>query len=83
MTKIADKVAIAAGIIFFLSAAEELWLHSRILATSDILLGIGLILGGVSLSRSGVRKKVTRGLSFGFLGAGIVFLGIWLAANVP
>jgi hypothetical protein len=74
MTKVANKVFIAAGIFFFLFAAEELWLHHGIWATCWILLGVGLILTGVSFIAPSVRQKITRRLSLGFAGGALVFL---------
>jgi hypothetical protein len=83
MTKIADKVFIGVGIAWILIGAVSLWTHSRIWGAFSILIGISLILTGISLNPRSVRQKVIRGFSFGFLGAAVVFFGIWLAANVP
>jgi hypothetical protein len=83
MTKIANKVFIAAGIFLFLFAAEELWLHHGIWATCWILLGVGLILTGISLNPRSARQKVTRRLSLGFLGAAFVFLVIAAVQSFP
>jgi hypothetical protein len=76
MTKFADKIFIAVGIVFFVAAALQLLAHSRIWATCWILIGVGLILTGISLSARGVRQKVTRRLSLGFAGGALVFLVI-------
>jgi hypothetical protein len=83
MTSITGKVFIGAGAASILAGAVFEWLDSGAWPTYMILVGISFILSGISLNVRGVRQKVTRGFSFGFLGAALVFAGIWLAANVP
>ena len=70
-----SKVYIGVGITIILCGVVFLWTHSGIWATYNILLGISFIL-------SGIGQKVTRRLSFGFLGVALVFLGIGLAEHL-
>jgi purine-cytosine permease-like protein len=75
------KVCIGVGVVAILAGAVFLWLDSAMWASVAylVLFGIYSILLGMSFSLGGVRQKVTRRLSFGFLGATLVFLGIGLA----
>jgi hypothetical protein len=63
------------------AGALDVRAHFGIWATSSILLGIFLILFGASFGVGGERQKVRRRVSFGFLGAALVFLGIALATT--
>jgi hypothetical protein len=79
VSKLFSKVSIGAGITLILCGAVYVWLHSGIWATYWILLGIYFILLGRSFTLGGIGQKITRRLSFGFLGVALVFLGIGLA----
>ena len=83
MTNITSKVFIGLGAASILVGAVFEWLNSGAWPTYLILVGISYILIAISLNPRNVRQKVIRGFSFGFLGAALVFAGIWLAANVP
>jgi hypothetical protein len=74
--KLYSKVSIGVGVGFFLAGALFVLAHSRIWATYSILLGVYLILNGQSFILGGIGQKVTRRLSFGFLGAALVSFGI-------
>lgn len=84
MTNIASRVSIVVGVIVILVGAVFLWLDSGNWATYiyTILLGIYWTLFGISIILGGIGQKITRGLSFGFIGVALVFLGISLAAHL-
>jgi uncharacterized membrane protein HdeD (DUF308 family) len=81
MTNIASKVIIVVGVISILVGAVFLGLDPGNWATYiySILLGICFTLLGISFILGGIGQKVTRRLSFGFIGAALVFLGFSLA----
>ena len=81
MTNIFSKVSIVVGVIAILVGAVFLWLDSGNWATYTylILFGIYCTLLGISFILGGIGQKITRRLSFGFLGVALVFLGIKLA----
>ena len=81
MTNIASKVSIVVGVISILVGAVFLGLDSGNWAMCIylILLGIYCTLLGISFILGGTGQKITRRLSFGFLGAALVFLGFGLA----
>ena len=81
MTNIASKVSIVVGVIAILVGAVFLGLDSGNWAMYIylILLGIYFTLLGISFILGGIGQKITRGLSFGFLGVALVLLGFSLA----
>jgi hypothetical protein len=85
MTNIASKVSIVVGVISILVGAVFLGLDSGNWAMYIylILLGIYCTLLGISFILGGIGQKITRRLSFGFIGVALVFLGIGLAAHLP
>ncbi len=84
MTNIFSKVSIVAGVISILVGAVFLGLDSGNWAMYIylILLGIYCTLLGISFILGGIGQKITRRLSFGFIGVALVFLGIGLAAHL-
>jgi len=84
MTNIASKVSIVVGVISILVGAVFLGLNSGNWAMYIylILLGIYCTLLGISFILGGIGQKITRRLSFGFIGVALVFLGIGLAAHL-
>jgi len=84
MTNIASKVSIVVGVISILVGAVFLGLDSGNWAMYIylILLGIYCTLLGISFILGGIGQKITRRLSFGFIGVALVFLGIGLAAHL-
>jgi hypothetical protein len=78
----ATKVCIGVGVVAIIAGAVFLSLDSRMWASAAylVLFGIYSILLGMSFTLGGTGHKVTRRLSFGFLGAALAFLGIALAA---
>jgi hypothetical protein len=74
MTKTTSKVFVGVGVVSILAGAVFLGLDSGIWPWAAYL-----ILSGTSFILVSIGRKVTRRLSFGFLGAALVFLGIGLA----
>jgi hypothetical protein len=79
VSKTWGRVSIAVGFLFLFAGALDVRQHFGIWAASSILLGLFLILFGASFVGGGPRQKTTRRVSFGFLGAALVLLGIALA----
>jgi uncharacterized membrane protein SirB2 len=79
VSKTWGKVSIAAGFLLLFAGALDVRQHFAIWAASSILLGLFLILFGASFVSGTERQKATRRVSFCFLGAALVFLGIALA----
>jgi purine-cytosine permease-like protein len=73
------KVSIAIGFLLLFAGALDVRQHFAIWAAASVLLGLFLILFGASYFVADKRKKTTRRVSFGFLGAALVFLAIALA----
>jgi hypothetical protein len=73
------KVSIAVGFLFLFAGALDVRQHYGVWAASSILFGLFLILLGASFVGGGPRQKTTRRVSFGFLAAALVLLGIALA----
>jgi len=82
VSKTYGMVSIALGFVFLFAGALDVRGHFGIWAASSILLGLFLILFGASFVGGGPRQKVTRRVSFGFLGAALVLLAIALARFV-
>jgi len=72
-------VSIAIGFLLFFAGALDVRQHFAIWAASSILFGLFLILLGASFGVGAKRQKITRRVSFGFLGAALVVLAIALA----
>jgi uncharacterized membrane protein SirB2 len=79
VSKTYGKVSIAVGFLLLFAGALDVRQHFGIWATFSILLGLFLILFGAGFLVGDKRRKVTRRVSFGFLGAALVFLGIAIA----
>ena len=79
MSKTYSGVSIGLGFVFLFAGALDVRAHFGIWAASSILLGLTLILFGASFVGGGPHQKVTRRVSFGFLGAALVLLAIALA----
>ena len=73
------KVSIAVGFLLLFAGALDVRQHFGIWAAFSILLGLFLIIFGASFFVGAERQKVRRRVSFGFLGAALIFLGIALA----
>jgi purine-cytosine permease-like protein len=83
VSKTYGKVSIAIGFLLLFAGALDVRQHFAIWAASSILLGLFLILFGASFVVGAERQKVTRRVSFGFLGAALVLLAIALALFRP
>jgi hypothetical protein len=83
MTNFTGKAFVGLGAAWLVLGAVSLSRDSRIwgLGVFSILIGISSILSGLSLNPRSVRQKVIRGLSFGFLGAAVVFFAIWIVQS--
>jgi hypothetical protein len=79
VSKTYTRVSIGLGLVFLFVGALDVRAHSGIWAAPSLLLGVFLILFGASFVAGAERQKVTRRVSFGFLGAALVLLGIALA----
>jgi peptidoglycan biosynthesis protein MviN/MurJ (putative lipid II flippase) len=79
VSKTYSGVSIGLGFVFLFAGALDVRAHFGIWAASSILLGLSLILFGASFVVRAKRQKVTRRVSFGFLGAALVLLAIALA----
>jgi peptidoglycan biosynthesis protein MviN/MurJ (putative lipid II flippase) len=75
------KVGIALGVIFIFVGALDVRQHFGAWGAASVLFGLFLIAFGSSLFVRPERKKITRRVSFGFLGAGLVLLAIALATT--
>ena len=79
MTKLA-KAWIGLGAALIVYGGLGLSRYSNVLGVSNIdgvfwiLIGVAWVLSGANQNRSGVRQKVTRGLSIGFAGAALVLI---------
>ena len=80
MSKTWGKVSIAVGFLLLFAGALDVRQHFGIWAAFSILLGLFLVLFGASFVGGGPRQKTTRRVSFGFLGAAVIVLGIALAS---
>jgi hypothetical protein len=83
MTSFNSKVFVGVGAAWLALGAVSLSIHLRTWGVFSILIGISGILTGMSLNPRSVRQKVIRGLSFGFLGAALVFFVIWIVQSRP
>jgi FtsH-binding integral membrane protein len=79
VSKTYAAVSIALGLIFVFAGALDVRGHFGVWAASSIFLGLFLILLGTSFVVGARRRKITRRVSFGFLGAAAVLLAIALA----
>ena len=68
------RISIAIGFLFFFAAALDIRNHYGLWATFSILFGVFLIILGGSFGVAAERQKSARRISFGFLGAALVFL---------
>ena len=77
---ISSKASIGVGAFGILTGALFLWIDSGIWGTyiGLIFLGMFLILDGISFNLGGRGQKVIRGLCYGFVGIGLVFLVVGL-----
>jgi hypothetical protein len=82
MAKTWGKVGIALGFILLFAGALDVRQHFGIWATFSIMLGLFLIIFSASFVSGGPRQKTTRRVSFAFLGAALIFLGIALALSL-
>jgi hypothetical protein len=83
MSSFSSKAFVGLGAALIVSGAVFEWLNPDALATQMILMGVGWLLVGIGFDLRGARQKVTRGLGFAFVAAGLVVGVIWLATHVP
>lgn len=83
MTDFSSKVFVGLGAAWLAIGAVSLSRDSSIWGVFSILVGVGYILTAVSANPRSVRQKIIRGLSFGFLGAAVVFFVIWIVQSKP
>jgi len=76
------KVSIAVGFLLLFAGALDARQHFGIWATFSIMLGLFLVLFGASFVSRTTRQKTTRRVSFGFLGAALILLGVALALSL-
>ncbi len=81
MSKTYGKVSIGLGFVFLFAGALDIRRGFGVWAAFSIMLGLSLIVFGTSFFVSAGRQKVRRRVSFGFLAAALVFLGIALALS--
>ena len=76
MSKGWSKVVIGLGAAFILTGAVWLWKGWGTWGTNMyfIFMGMFFILDGIGPILGGRRRKIIRGLSFGFAGVAIVFI---------
>jgi peptidoglycan biosynthesis protein MviN/MurJ (putative lipid II flippase) len=79
VSKTYGSVSIGLGFVFLFVGALDVRGRYGIWAASSILFGLFLILFGASFGLGAERRKSTRRVSFGFLGAALVLLAIALA----
>jgi len=79
VSKTYGRVSIGVGLVFLFVGAMDVRGGFGVWAASSIMLGLFLIVFGTSFFVSDERQKVRRRVSFGFLAAALVFLGIALA----
>jgi hypothetical protein len=79
VSKTYGMVSIGLGVVFLFVGALDARGGFGVWAASSIMLGLCLIVFGTSFFATDERRKARRRVSFGFLGAAIVFLGIALA----
>ena len=80
MSKTWGKVSIAIGLLLLFAGALDIRQGLGIWAAFSIMLGLFLVLFGASYASAGPRQKSTRRVSFAFLGAAVILLGIALAS---
>jgi len=81
VSKTYAKVGIALGVVFLFIGALDVRQHFWVWGAASILFGLFLILFDSSFFVRAERKQLTRRVSFGFLGAGLVLLAIALATT--
>jgi hypothetical protein len=79
VSKSYGRVSIGLGFVFLFVGALDVRQHFGVWGASSIVFGLFLILFGASFGVGGPRKKTTRRVSFGFLGAALILLAIALA----
>jgi len=79
VSKTYGRISIGVGFVFLFAGALDVRGGFGVWAASSIMLGLFLIVFGTSFFVSDERQKVRRRVSFGFLGAAVVLLGIALA----
>ena len=82
MSRTWGKVSIAVGFLLLFAGALDVRQHFGIWATFSIMLGLFLVLFGASFVSGRSRQKPTRRVSFAFLGAAVILLGIALALSL-
>jgi hypothetical protein len=80
MSKTWGKVSIAIGLLLLFAGALDIRQGLGIWAAFSIMLGLFLVLFGASYASTGPGQKSTRRVSFAFLGAAVILLGIALAS---
>ena len=78
VSKTYGRVGIGLGLVFLFAGALDVWGGFGVWAASSIMPGLFLIVFGTSFFVGDRRQEVRRRVSFGFLGAALVFLGIAL-----
>jgi hypothetical protein len=76
-----SRAGVAIGFLLLFAGALDVRGHFGFWATFSIMLGLFLIVFGASFFAGDKRRKGTRRVSFGFLGAALVFLCIALATT--
>jgi hypothetical protein len=76
------KVSIAVGFLLLFAGALDIRQGFGVWATFSILLGLFLIVFGGSFVSSNPGQKTTRRVSFGLLGAALIFLVIALSLSL-
>jgi multisubunit Na+/H+ antiporter MnhB subunit len=79
VSKTYGRISIGLGFVFVFAGALDARGGFGVWAASSISLGLFLIIFGTSFFVSDERREVRRRVSFGFLAAALVFLGIALA----
>jgi hypothetical protein len=79
VSKTYGKVSIAVGFLLLFAGALDVRQHFPIWAASSVLFGLFLIVFGAGYFAGDKRKKTTRRVSFGLLGAALVLLVVALA----
>lgn len=81
MSKTYGKVSIGLGFVLLFLGALDVRGGFGVWAAFSIMLGLFLIVFGASFLVGAQQQRVTRHVSFGFLGAALVFLGVALALS--